>query len=502
MPTRLQGTTATAATCTTSACSAPTAGRSTWTRWAAWWPTPSRAVWDGQAESGLAQPAGADRRALVAAGGDPARIPAVPPGAGRRLHQALQERRLVRNSQIARLLLRAVRASAGPPTGTAAPTTERARGRDHRPAGRCHQPRRRPHPSQLPRHDPGHRAHERLQGRRHAATSRSSSPARTFRSMPAPVPLWEIFVYSPEMEGVHLRGGMVARGGIRWSDRLEDYRTEILGLMKAQMVKNAVIVPIGAKGGFVLKRPPADRDELQRGGAPPVHHADARHARPDRQHRRRRGRATRPGVRVLDGDRPVPGRGGRQGHRPPVRHRQRGQRRVRLLAGRRLRLRRVGRLRPQGARHHRQRRLGERQAPLPRAGPGRGVRAVHRRRHRRHVRRRVRQRHAAVAADPAGRRAFDHRHIFIDPDPDPARRSTSGGGCSSCRQLSWDDYDRVADLGRRRRLAALGQVGAAVRRGARGARRRRRAADADRADARRSCARRSTCSGTAASARS
>jgi glutamate dehydrogenase len=82
-------------------------------------------------------------------------------------------------------------------------------------------------------------------------------------NMPRPVPLWEIFVYSPLMAGVHLRGGMVARGGIRWSDRLEDYRTEILGLMKAQMVKNAVIVPVGAKGGFVLKRPPADRAELK-----------------------------------------------------------------------------------------------------------------------------------------------------------------------------------------------------------------------------------------------
>ena len=80
--------------------------------------------------------------------------------------------------------------------------------------------------------------------------------------MPRPVPLWEIFVFSPAMAGVHLRGGYVARGGIRWSDRLEDYRTEVLGLMKAQMVKNAVIVPVGAKGGFILKRPPADRAEL------------------------------------------------------------------------------------------------------------------------------------------------------------------------------------------------------------------------------------------------
>src|SRR5919197_3161180 len=81
--------------------------------------------------------------------------------------------------------------------------------------------------------------------------------------VPEPRPLFEIFVYSPRVEGVHLRGGRVARGGIRWSDRREDFRTEVLGLMKAQMVKNAVIVPVGAKGGFVVKRPPAGRQALQ-----------------------------------------------------------------------------------------------------------------------------------------------------------------------------------------------------------------------------------------------
>jgi glutamate dehydrogenase len=82
--------------------------------------------------------------------------------------------------------------------------------------------------------------------------------------LPLPRPMFEIFVYSPRAEGVHLRGGKVARGGIRWSDRREDFRTEILGLMKAQTVKNAVIVPVGAKGGFVVKRPPANgsRDAL------------------------------------------------------------------------------------------------------------------------------------------------------------------------------------------------------------------------------------------------
>lgn len=73
--------------------------------------------------------------------------------------------------------------------------------------------------------------------------------------MPKPAPYFEIFVYSPRMEGIHLRGGPVARGGLRWSDRREDFRTEILGLMKAQMTKNALIVPTGAKGGFVVKKP-------------------------------------------------------------------------------------------------------------------------------------------------------------------------------------------------------------------------------------------------------
>jgi glutamate dehydrogenase len=83
--------------------------------------------------------------------------------------------------------------------------------------------------------------------------------------MPKPVPMAEIFVYSPEVEGVHLRGAKVARGGIRWSDRREDFRTEVLGLMKAQQVKNAVIVPLGAKGGFYPKKLSAQqgRDEIQ-----------------------------------------------------------------------------------------------------------------------------------------------------------------------------------------------------------------------------------------------
>ncbi|OMC14552.1 NAD-glutamate dehydrogenase [Mycolicibacter heraklionensis] len=91
--------------------------------------------------------------------------------------------------------------------------------------------------------------------------------------LPLPRPKFEIFVYSPRVEGVHLRFGFVSRGGLRWSDRREDYRTEILGLVKAQEVKNAVIVPTGAKGGFVVKHPPtptgnpiADREAAREEG--------------------------------------------------------------------------------------------------------------------------------------------------------------------------------------------------------------------------------------------
>ncbi|MBC5763714.1 NAD-glutamate dehydrogenase [Ramlibacter albus] len=108
--------------------------------------------------------------------------------------------------------------------------------------------------------------------------SGAAGPRRSFLSMkfdsasvpglPQPRPLYEIFVYSPRFEGIHLRGGKVARGGLRWSDRPDDFRTEVLGLVKAQMVKNTVIVPVGSKGGFVLKKapPPSDRDAWMKEG--------------------------------------------------------------------------------------------------------------------------------------------------------------------------------------------------------------------------------------------
>ncbi len=99
-------------------------------------------------------------------------------------------------------------------------------------------------------------------GRPKAYVSFKLDPAQV-PELPAPRPKFEIWVYSPRVEGVHLRFGMVARGGLRWSDRREDFRTEVLGLVKAQMVKNAVIVPVGAKGGFFVKQlpdPGIDRD--------------------------------------------------------------------------------------------------------------------------------------------------------------------------------------------------------------------------------------------------
>ncbi|MEU9133464.1 NAD-glutamate dehydrogenase [Kitasatospora sp. NPDC048540] len=99
-------------------------------------------------------------------------------------------------------------------------------------------------------------------GQWHSYVSMKFDP-KAIPDLPAPRPAFEIWVYSPRVEGVHLRFGKVARGGLRWSDRREDFRTEILGLVKAQMVKNTVIVPVGAKGGFVAKQlpdPSVDRD--------------------------------------------------------------------------------------------------------------------------------------------------------------------------------------------------------------------------------------------------
>src|SRR3546814_17850841 len=90
--------------------------------------------------------------------------------------------------------------------------------------------------------------------------------SKAIPGLPAPVPWREIFIYSPRLEGIHLRGGPIARGGIRWSDRRDDFRAEIMGLIKAQMGKNAIIVPTGAKGGFYAKKLPTPSSEERRVG--------------------------------------------------------------------------------------------------------------------------------------------------------------------------------------------------------------------------------------------
>ena len=237
--------------------------------------------------------------------------------------------------------------------------------------------------------------------------------------LPKPRPQFEIFVYSPRVEGSHLRFGPVARGGLRWSDRRDDFRTEVLGLVKAQMVKNTVIVPVGAKGAFFCKHlpDPAQRDAWLAEGKACYRTfisgllditdnlVDGETVPPPRRRPPRRGRL-------------LPGRGGGQGHRHVLRPRQRGRARLRLLAGRRLRQRRLGRLRPQGDGHHRPRCVGLGAAALPRARhrlPGRGL---HLRRHRRHVRRRVRQRAALLRAHAPRGRVRPPRHLHR---PGPGR---------------------------------------------------------------------------------
>ena len=128
--------------------------------------------------------------------------------------------------------------------------------------------------------------------------------SQKIKELPLPRPLFEIFVYSPAMEGIHLRAGKVARGGIRWSDRREDFRTEILGLMKAQNVKNVVIVPMGSKGGFVVKNPSSDRADVPAGRGGVLQDAAPRHARHHRQPPRRGRASRRKNVVRRDGDDP------------------------------------------------------------------------------------------------------------------------------------------------------------------------------------------------------
>ena len=262
--------------------------------------------------------------------------------------------------------------------------------------------------------------------------------------LPAPRPKYEIWVYSPRVEGVHLRFGAVARGGLRWSDRREDFRTEMLGLVKAQAVKNAVIVPVGAKGGFVVKGRPADPGDreavLAEGIACYRTFVSALLDVTDNLVERRRRAAAAGGAPRRR--RPLPRRGRRQGHRDVLRHRQRGLASYGFWLGDAFASggsagydhKAMG-ITARGAWESVKRHFRELGVDTQTAG-------LHRGRRRRHVRRRVRQRDAAVRAHPAAWPRSTTGTSSSTPTRTRRCRTRSGAGCSTCPRSSWADYDR------------------------------------------------------------
>ena len=270
------------------------------------------------------------------------------------------------------------------------------------------------------------------EGRR-SATLAFKLDSKAVEAAPQPRPFREIWVYSPRVEAIHLRFAPIARGGIRWSDRAQDFRTEVLGLVRAQLVKNAVIVPSGAKGGFLPKLLPrtGGREEIQKEGVAAYRIFISALLDITDNIKQRQGRTAAPRGAPRR-RRPLSGGRGRQGHRHLLRHRQRHLGGARLLARRRVRLRRLGRLRPQGHGDHGARRLGVRQAAFPRDGHRHPAPAVPRGGRRRHVGRRIRQRHAALPAHRAGGGVRPPRHLHRS-QPRGAAASPSAGACSICR---------------------------------------------------------------------
>ena len=313
------------------------------------------------------------------------------------------------------------------------------------------------------------------------AADGSTKPYMSFKlepsaipDLPEPRPRFEIFVYSPRVEGVHLRFGPVARGGLRWSDRRDDFRTEVLGLVKAQMVKNTVIVPVGAKGGFFCKQlpDPSDRDAWLAEGVrslPDLHLRPARHHRqPGRRRDRAAARRGPPRRRRL-----LPRRRGRQGHRDVLRHRQRG-RPVATASGSATRS-------PAAARSATTTR---RWASPPRARgsrcSGTSASAASTARPRSSPASASATCPATCSATACSARsttrlvaAFDHRDIFLDPNPDPAvvvRRAQAPLRPAAVELAGLRPRE---DLRGRRRLLAVAEVDRAERRRPRGPRHRR-----------------------------
>ena len=330
------------------------------------------------------------------------------------------------------------------PSTTIVETETRSASRDRRGARCGAEPRRRSHAARVAGVDRRHRAHQRVPS---GATAAAHRPVLSFKfdtskvpDLPLPRPMFEIWVCSPRVEGVHLRNGRIARGGIRWSDRREDFRTEVLGLVKAQIVKNAVIVPTGAKGGFVLKRAAGRRRRVPRrrcGLLPRVHQ---RSARPHRQHRRRchraaarHGAATTATIRTSSSPptRARPPSATSPTRSPPTTASGWATRSHPVAAP-------ATTTRPWASRHsgawesvrRHARALGKDadhdELTIVGIGDmsgdvfGNGM---------------LRSPHLKLVA------AFDHRHIFIDPDPDPAVSFAERKRLFDLPRSSWADYD-------------------------------------------------------------
>ena len=302
--------------------------------------------------------------------------------------------------------------------------------------------------------------------------------SRKIDELPLPRPLYEIFVYSPRVEGVHLRFGKVARGGIRWSDRPQDFRTEILGLAKAQQVKNAVIVPVGAKGGFVPKSllAGAAREAVAAEGVA-AYKLFISSLLDITDNISPAGIVPPENVVRHDDDDPYLVVAADKGTASFSDIANEISLHAEFLAGRRLRLRRLRRLRPQGDGDHRARRLGGGEAAFPRDGRRYHQDAVHGRGRRRHVGRRLRQRHAARENHPARGGLRSPRH-FHRPRSRPGKKLRRARAAVRAAALELAGLRQKPDLARRRRFFARAEGNSTVAADAGADRHRRRKSDA------------------------